>query len=140
MNKTAQEHSPTILVIDDDPSATKLLEKLLLMKGYRVITTNSASKGLETAHRNSIDLVILDLLLPEMHGWEVCAEIKKISPLPILIISAIDSPDMISKTLNRGADDYLAKPVAVNILLARLENLMRRYDYEKTATQSFSEP
>jgi DNA-binding response OmpR family regulator len=140
MNRTAQKHPPTILVIDDDPSATKLLEKLLLMKGYRVITTNSASEGLEIAHRNSIDLVILDLLLPEMHGWDVCAEIKKISPLPILIISAIDSPDMISKTLNRGADDYLAKPVTVNILFARLENLMRRYDYERTATNPLPDP
>ncbi|MBS3750652.1 MAG: response regulator [Anaerolineales bacterium] len=139
MNTTPLDHTPTILVIDDDPSATKLIGKLLLLKGYKVLTANTGAEGLELLKQNPVDLVILDLLMPKMHGWEVCAEIKGFSSVPILIISAIDSPKMISKTLDKGADDYLPKPVTANILLARLETLIRRYAYEKYATSPLPE-
>lgn len=137
MKTTREEKRPKILVIDDDPSATKLMHKLLSSKGYQVITTNSSAEGLELAQNNSLDLVILDLLLPEMHGGEVCSKIKESNPLPILIISAMDSPEVKAKTLDQGADDYLTKPVTANILFARLEMLIRRYRYEQYALSPY---
>ena len=140
MNTKPPHPSPAILIIDDDPTATRLYDKLLTSRGYQVTTTHSSKEGLERVRDNGLDLVILDLLMPEMHGWQVCREIKKINPLPILIISAIDSPDVKIKTLDLGADDYLTKPITVNVLFARLNMLIRRYHFEKFAHLLQAEP
>jgi two-component system OmpR family response regulator len=71
--------------------------------------------------------VILDLLMPELDGWEVCEEIRKSTDVPILILSALGSPGSVAQALDVGADDYLIKPVHASLLASRLRTLVRRY-------------
>lgn len=133
MNSAYQNVNPTILVIDDDPSATSLFKKILTPKDYHVITTNSSREGLDITGRVMLDLIILDLLMPEMDGWQLCKKIRELTRTPILIISAIESSEIITKTLDLGADDYLVKPVSSFTLLAHVRNLVRRHQTEELA-------
>ena len=115
-----------VLVIDDDPAMTELLALLLRPATQQVITANSGSDGVLLAKNKSPDVIILDLMMPEMDGYQVCNAIRPFSTVPILILSALDMPGMVSKALDAGADDYLIKPVASSILIAHLNNLVRR--------------
>ncbi len=115
-----------ILVIDDDPTMTELLRLLLLPTHSTVITSNSGKEGVGLTQSQNPDLIILDLMMPEMDGWQVCQAVRKFSNLPILILSALDSPGMVAKALDAGADDYLIKPVPSGVLIAHINNLVRR--------------
>jgi two-component system response regulator ResD len=125
--------NPTILVIDNDPSTAEVFKKLLTSKDYHVLTTNSSKESLDIVQRIMLDLIILDLLMPEMDGWQLCTAIREMTRTPILIISAIESSEIITKTLNLGADDYLVKPVSSYTLLAHVKNLVRRHKTEELA-------
>ncbi len=125
--------NPTILVIDNDPSTAEVFKKLLTSKDYHVLTTNSSKESLDIVQRIMLDLIILDLLMPEMDGWQLCTAIREMTRTPILIISAIESSEIITKTLNLGADDYLVKPVSSFTLLAHVKNLVRRHKTEELA-------
>lgn len=115
-----------ILVIDDDLAMTELLKLVLLPTHSTVITANSGAEGLELAKEECPDLFILDLMMPEMDGWQVCEAIRKFSIAPILVLSALDNPGMVAKALDAGADDYLIKPVPSGVLIAHINNLVRR--------------
>jgi DNA-binding response OmpR family regulator len=120
-----------ILVIDDDPAMTELLKLLLQPTASSVSTANSGMDGVKLAKKNSPDVIILDLMMPEMDGWQVCNEIRKTSRVPILILSALDTPGMVARSLDAGADDYLIKPVPSGVLIAHLNNLVRRARVEQ---------
>ncbi|MEJ2412342.1 MAG: response regulator [Anaerolineales bacterium] len=133
MNSQEQKVNSTILVIDNDPSTSAVFKKLLESKGYQVLTSNSGRESLELVERVMLDLIILDLLMPEMDGWQLCKAIREMTRTPILIISAIESPEIITKTLDLGADDYLVKPISSYTLLAHIKNLVRRHKTEELA-------
>ena len=133
MNSRYQKINPTILVVDNDPSTSAIYERLLDSNGYHVLTSNSSKESLGIVQRVMLDLVILDLLMPEMDGWELCKAIRELTRTPILIISAIESPEIITKTLDLGADDYLVKPISSYTLLAHVKNLVRRHKTEELA-------
>jgi DNA-binding response OmpR family regulator len=133
MNSKAQKANPTILVIDNDPSTAAVFQKLLESKDYQVLTSNSGRESLKIVERVMLDLIILDLLMPEMDGWQLCQAIRELTRTPILIISAIESPEIITKTLDLGADDYLVKPISSFTLLAHIKNLVRRHKTEELA-------
>lgn len=136
MNNHYQKISPTILVIDNDPSTSAVFKKLLESHDYNVLTSNSSRESLDQVQRVMLDLIILDLLMPEMDGWQLCKAIREISRTPILIISAIESSEIITKTLDLGADDYLVKPVSSFTLIAHVKNLVRRHKTEELALPS----
>lgn len=131
MNYTISRAKSKILIIDDDPTVTELFQVLLTSQGHDVIVTQSGKKGVEIACENLPDVIILDLLMPGMNGWQVCAEIRKFSNVPIIIISVVTSPEAIADILNLGADEYLVKPVSGKMLTAAIENLVRRANTEK---------
>jgi len=133
MKNSYPYNNPTILVIDNDPSTSAVFKKLLTSKDYHVLTTNSSKESLDIVQRIMLDLIILDLLMPEMDGWQLCTAIREMTRTPILIISAIESSEIITKTLNLGADDYLVKPVSSYTLLAHVKNLVRRHKTEELA-------
>ena len=133
MKNRYPNNDPTILVIDNDPSTSAVFKKLLTSKDYHVLTTNSSKESLDIVQRIMLDLIILDLLMPEMDGWQLCTAIREMTRTPILIISAIESSEIITKTLNLGADDYLVKPVSSYTLLAHVKNLVRRHKTEELA-------
>jgi two-component system response regulator MtrA len=124
-----------ILAIDDDLALTDLLAMLLQSHGFEVITTNDTETGIEIIRTESPDLVLLDLMIPKMDGWKACAAIRTFSKVPILVLSALDTPSMITSALDAGADDYLVKPVSSGVLVAHINNLTRRANAEKNGAR-----
>ncbi len=120
-------HMPLkVLAIDDDPAMTELLTLLLKTHGYDVMVANTGEDGVASVRRDSPDVVILDLMMPGMDGWQVCTQLRSFSNVPILVFSALDSPGMVARALDAGADDYLVKPVPSGVLIAHLNTLTRR--------------
>jgi DNA-binding response OmpR family regulator len=115
-----------VLVIDDDVAITELLSMLLKTHGFDAITTNSGKEGVQLAKEKLPNVVLLDLMMPDLDGWEVCKAIRSFSNLPILILSALNDPRMVASVLDSGADDFLVKPVPSSILIAHLRRLVRR--------------
>ena len=106
-----------ILVIDDDTAITELMSMLLKTHGFDVITSNQGNEGIELARKHNPNVIILDLMMPDVDGWEVCKEVRQFSNVPILILSALNDPRMVASALDAGADDFLVKPVKPEDLL-----------------------
>lgn len=115
-----------ILLIDDDVLLRDLLTRALIQSGYEVLAAGTGSEGLSLFDLHNPDVVILDVLLPDMEGWEVCRRIRRVSTAPILFLTALEEiPDRV-RGLVLGGDDYIVKPFAVEELLARVEAILRR--------------
>jgi two-component system, OmpR family, KDP operon response regulator KdpE len=115
-----------ILIIDDDAGMTDMLSMLLESAAPEIIVANSGKAGIELARQHSPDIILLDLMMPEMNGWMVCKVVREFSDAPILILTSIDSSGVIAQAFDAGADDYLVKPVSGGILIAHINNLVRR--------------
>ncbi len=115
-----------VLLIDDDPDLAIMLRTLLRGQDFQIIAEYNGEGGIETCRKAKPDVVILDLLMPGMDGWEVCEQIREFSDVPILILSALGSPGSVARALDAGADDYLIKPVHASLLASRLRTLVRR--------------
>jgi len=118
--------TPTILIIDDDAKLNELLKDFLKDFGYAVITATRPTKGLKKLRQKSPDLVILDIMLPEMDGFEVCRAIRQTSKIPIIMLTARGEVTDKVVGLELGADDYLAKPFEPRELVARIQSVLRR--------------
>ncbi|HJS19875.1 MAG TPA: response regulator [Anaerolineales bacterium] len=115
-----------LLVIDDDSAVTDLLSLLLKSQGFEVFATNNSAEGLSMIRELQPDLVVLDLMMPEMDGWEVCRSVRQFSQVPIIVLSALNDPSMIASVLDAGADDYLTKPTPSRVLVAHINRLTKR--------------
>ncbi len=115
-----------VLLIDDDPDLAIMLRTLLRGQDIQIRAIFNGEDGIEACRDEQPDVIILDLLMPSMDGWEVCEKIREFCDVPILILSAIGSPGSVAKALDAGADDYLIKPVHASLLASRLRTLMRR--------------
>jgi len=117
-----------ILVVDDTPKNVKLLADLLAVKGYDVVAAGSGKEALAKLEAENPDLVLLDVVMPEMSGYEVCEKIRQ-NPatrlLPVIMVTALDPAEERVKGLDAGADDFLAKPINRPELLARVSSLLR---------------
>lgn len=116
----------TILLVEDNPDIIKINRYALTMRGYRVLEARTIEQGRELLERENPNLIILDILLPDGSGLSLCEEIRKNSGLPILFLSALGENQNIVDGLLRGGDDYLPKPYDLDVLLARVEALLRR--------------
>jgi DNA-binding response OmpR family regulator len=115
-----------ILVIDDDVAITELLSMLLRTHGFDVIVTNSGTDGIHLAEEITPNVVLLDLMMPDKDGWQVCKAIRASSNVPILILSAINDPSVVASVLDAGADDFLVKPVPTGVLVAHIRKMVRQ--------------
>jgi DNA-binding response OmpR family regulator len=122
----------TILIIDDDAKLNRLLEDYLSKFGFRVMTAVRSEDGLKLLSRERPDLVILDVMLPGMDGFEVCREIRKTMDVPVVMLTARGEVTDRIVGLELGADDYLSKPFEPRELVARIQSVLRR-SYEKAA-------
>jgi len=115
-----------ILIIDDEDATVELLTILLERRGFEVVTALRAEDGLRKAYRTHPDLVLLDIMMPEMDGWEVCRKLRELSDVPIIFLTARSEIRDVVKGLEIGADDYLVKPFSMRELVARTRALLRR--------------
>jgi class 3 adenylate cyclase/CheY-like chemotaxis protein len=118
---------PVILVVDDMPQNIELVEAHLVPQGYEVVKAQNGEEALEMLINNQIDLILLDVMMPGMNGYEVCKKVKSDSAntfLPIIILTALDNIEAKIEGLEAGADDFLNKPFQKIELVARVKNLL----------------
>jgi len=129
-----------ILVIDDDENTLWLIGTLLQHHGFEVVKTAAASDALDIIRAQPVDLVLLDVMMPDMDGWEVCRRIRETTAVPIIFITAKSSVKDVVKGLEIGGDDYVVKPFDNHELLARIRTQLRRGTAERGADElSFAE-
>lgn len=130
-----------ILIIDDDPRITALLKRALNFEGYSTTIAGNGAEGINLALEVNPDMVVLDIMMPGMDGWEVCRRIRAEKDIPVLMLTARDGVADRVKGLDIGADDYLVKPFALEEFLARVRALLRRRkpDREAAARLSFAD-
>ncbi len=124
----------TLLLIEDDITLCEAMRFMLTKKGFQVEIANNAITGLQKAYAVKPDAVILDIMLPDMDGWQTCARFREMSDVPIIMLTALGSEENVVKGLNLGADDYIIKPVTAEELSARVRALLRRVTRANTAT------
>jgi class 3 adenylate cyclase len=120
--------SARILVVDDQPQNVRLLEQLLTLSGYEVATASSGPEALAKVAKETPDIVLLDVVMPQMSGYEVCRAIREnpeTALLPIVMVTALDPAEERVRGIESGADDFLAKPINQAELLARVKSLLR---------------
>ena len=124
-----------ILLIDDDDSLPMVLEIALVQAGYKVQRARNGLEGLQYLYRWRPDLVVLDVTMPRMDGWETCGRIREVSDVLILMLTAKAGAENELKGLKGGADQYVTKPFLVSVLLARIEALLRRSRHSPEAAK-----
>jgi DNA-binding response OmpR family regulator len=124
------------LIIDDDAALTEMLKTVIEPKTYQVFSANKIREGLEAVKSLAPDIILLDLNMDGTDGWQLCRAIREFSRTPILVLSVLNKPDAVAKALDEGADDYLIKPVTVGVLVAHLNNLIRRSRAEQDAVSA----
>jgi DNA-binding response OmpR family regulator len=123
---------PRILITDDDPAILKFVRANLKLEGYEIFTANDGVEALKVFEREMPDLVILDIVMPNVDGLEVCRQLRGWSKVPIIMLSARGYQEDKVKCLSLGADDYISKPFGIEELIARVKAVMRRtYHHDK---------
>lgn len=116
-------NSETILIIDDDPATTRLLEVLLTREGYNIRTENLSANAVESSKEYNPNLIILDLMMPGIDGMTVCKDMKKdpdLGDVPIIMFSAVSQAEVQTKALEAGINEYITKPIHPNDLKQRI--------------------
>lgn len=128
-----------ILIIEDDEAILKVLKRVLAYEGYQVDTSLDGQAGLTMANNEHPDLIILDWMLPDMDGLEVCRRLRLVGSIPILMLTAKDTIQDRVQGLDAGADDYVVKPFELDELLARIRALLRRTQPDRAQVLSFAD-
>ena len=128
-------YNETILVVDDETSIRQILETRLSIRGYKVILASNGEEALYMFKKESPNLVILDIMLPKIDGYEVCSEIRKKSQVPIIMLTALGDISDRVMGLELGADDYVMKPFSPKELEARIRSVLRRTDSSNIVTE-----
>ncbi len=129
-----------VLVVDDDPSVTSLLKRGLTYEGYEVSTASSGKEGLDLARELPPSLVILDVMMQGVDGFEVCRRLRSADPaLPIIMLTARDAAADQVAGLEMGADDYVVKPFTFDVLLARVRARLRRTESSGAEKLAFAD-
>jgi DNA-binding response OmpR family regulator len=115
-----------VLVVDDDPALLPLIEYTFAREGYEVFTASDGQEALKSFFDHKPDLVVLDIMMPRMDGWETCRRIREVSEVPIVMLTARGQDEDIVRGLEYGADDYLTKPFSIKVLLAHARAVLRR--------------
>ena len=122
---TASEPKPVVLVVDDDELAAKAVSRVIERQGYTVLTAYSGRKGLEVLAKNAVDVIVLDVMMPEMTGLEVCRELRqdgRFSDLPVILLTGCDDFETRAAGMKLGVSEFLCKPFAHHELIARINN------------------
>ena len=115
-----------ILLVDDEPDAVEFVSRAFLRSGYKVITASDGERALELVASARPDLIVLDVGLPDIDGFEVCRRIRLDSQVPIIMLTARDEEDDVMRGFRLGVDDYVTKPFSARLLTARVAAVLRR--------------
>ena len=129
MRREQKAMETTILIVDDDEQFSHLLTEYLKADGYRVLCVQDGVDAVRTVEDDNLDLIVLDVMMPRMDGWEACRRIRQISDVPIIMLSCRTSERDKVRGLELGADDYVAKPVTRTEFVARVRAALRRGAY-----------
>jgi len=117
---------PALLLVDDDPTLLSVLARRMAREGYEVLTAPSGAQALTQLEQRWPSLLIVDLMMPGMDGFELCARVKRIADLPIIVLSAVDASEAKVRALEDYAEDYITKPFDPEELVARVQRVLRR--------------
>ena len=126
---------PAVLIVDDEKTIRDFVQKNLEVRGYRVMIASNGIEALDIFNTQNVDLVILDIMMPRMDGLETTRQIRKISTIPIIILSALGEEIDKVRAFDLGADDYLTKPFGVPELLARVKAVLRRSRWSEVSVR-----
>jgi two-component system KDP operon response regulator KdpE len=124
-----------VLVVDDEPQIRRALRLVLRANGYHVTEVGAGEAALDALAAAEFDVIILDLVLPDLDGVEVCRRVREWSQLPVVVLSAHDDEDLKIRALDGGADDYVTKPFSAPELLARMRSALRRATVSSTPSE-----
>lgn len=122
----------SVLIIEDEENIARFMELELKYEGYEVSISYDGRNGLETIKNNSYDIIILDIMLPKLNGFEICKKVREFSNIPIIMVTAKSDVSDVVTGLDIGADDYLTKPFNMEELMARIRRLMKNTQQENT--------
>lgn len=122
----------TILIIEDEPTIQRVVASYFKKEGYEVITADDGFSGLEQFNKNEIDLICLDVMMPNIDGWAVAETIRSTSSIPIIMMTALSEDEDVLKGYSFKVDDYITKPFNPKILVAKVNNLLERLDSIQT--------
>ncbi len=132
-----------ILVVDDDPVQVKLFSQLLSLSGFSVLKATDGREAISIVHQKTPDLILLDVMMPELDGWQTCSLIRDFSEIPVIMLTGKHKSESdIIRGLESGADEYLSKPIGNRELVARVKAVLRRIDNppkEKAPNAYFSD-
>jgi DNA-binding response OmpR family regulator len=123
--------SVTVLVVDDEDALCTLLQISLQRQGYRVVIAHNGREALEVVANKKVDLVLLDVMMPEMDGFTTCIELRKRTDIPVVLLTALNRPDDIVHGFSLGADDYITKPFTFKEVEVRLQAILRRMNWNQ---------
>jgi DNA-binding response OmpR family regulator len=130
--------SKKILVVEDEEKIVEFIESYLLNSGYEVYKAFNGREALQVFNSQDIDLILLDLMLPDISGEQICKELRKKSMVPIIMLTAKSHEDSILNGFDMGADDYMTKPFSPRQMVARVKALLRRVSEEKPQSDILS--
>ncbi|HEY9846632.1 MAG TPA: response regulator [Candidatus Caenarcaniphilales bacterium] len=136
MLSSGQNSKQTILVVDDEVSIRQVLATRLTLAGYAVVTAADGEVALKAFHQSTPDLIVLDVMMPKLDGYQVCQALRQISEVPIILLTAMAEVAHRITGLELGADDYLTKPFSPKELEARIHSVLRRGKRTSTANHS----
>ncbi len=123
--------SVTVLVVDDEDALCTLLQISLQRQGYRVLLAHNGREALTVVDDKKVDLVLLDVMMPEMDGFTTCSELRKRTDVPVVLLTALNRPDDIVHGFSLGADDYITKPFTFKEVEVRLQAILRRMNWNQ---------
>ncbi len=126
----------TILIIEDEPTINRIVSNYFLKEKYRVLSALDGFKGLQLFSKNRVDLVCLDIMMPNINGWDVAKTIRETSNVPIIMMSALSEEEDILKGYSLKVDDYITKPFNPKILVAKVKNLLDRLNNPEYSNQT----
>jgi len=124
--RSGRVDQPRVLIVDDETRYLRLIEINLRASHYETVTARNAAEAIAIAAREQLDLILLDIMLPDKLGYDVCQQIREFSQVPIIMLTALGEAKNIVKGLDAGADDYIPKPFSAQELLARIRAVLRR--------------
>ena len=129
-------YKTTILTIEDEPTINRIVSNYFLKEKYHVLSALDGFKGLQLFSKNRVDLVCLDIMMPNINGWDVAKTIRETSNVPIIMMSALSEEEDILKGYSLKVDDYITKPFNPKILVAKVRNLLERINNPEYSNQT----